>query len=64
MVEAFKIYHIERHANQVEMSNARITFTDIVDKILDTYNTNEGWDVKKIMLEYVNRIVAILPIIY
>jgi hypothetical protein len=35
-----------------------------VNRVLDTYNTNEGWVVKKMRLEYVNRIVAILPIIY
>jgi hypothetical protein len=46
------------------MSNARITLVDITDRILDTYNTNERWVVKKKKLEYVDRIVAILPIIY
>ncbi len=30
----------------------------------DTYNTNEGWVVKKMRSKYVNRIVVILPIIY
>jgi hypothetical protein len=46
------------------MSNAKVTLVDIADKVPNTYNTNEGWVVKKMRLEYVNRIVAILPIIY
>ncbi len=46
------------------MSNAKIALSDIVDRILDTYNTNEGWVVKKMRSKYVNRIVAILPITY
>jgi hypothetical protein len=47
-----------------EMSNARVPLVDIVDKVLNTYNANERWVVKKMKLEYVNRIVVILPIIY
>jgi GTP-sensing pleiotropic transcriptional regulator CodY len=46
------------------MSYARVAMVDIGDKVLETYNTNEGWVVKKMKLKYVNRIVAILPIIY
>ncbi len=46
------------------MSNVRITLVDIADRVHDTYNTNEGWVVKKMRSEYVNIIVAILPIIY
>jgi hypothetical protein len=46
------------------MSNAKVALVDIIDKVPNTYNTNEGWVVKKMRLEYVNRIVAILPIIY
>jgi hypothetical protein len=46
------------------MSNARLALTNIVNKIPNTYNTNERRVVKKMRLEYVNRIVAILPIIY
>jgi hypothetical protein len=38
--------------------------TNIVDKVPDRYNTNEGWVVKKMKPKYVNRIAAILPIIY
>jgi hypothetical protein len=29
------------------MSNAKVTLVNIADTILDTYNTNEGWVVKK-----------------
>jgi hypothetical protein len=37
---------------------------DIIDKVPDTYNTNEGWVVKKMKSKYANKIVAILLIIY
>jgi hypothetical protein len=43
------------------MSNAIIA---LANKVLVTYNTDQGWVVKKMKLEYVNRIVAILLIIY
>jgi hypothetical protein len=46
------------------MSNARVVLTYIVDRVPNTYNTNEGWVVKKMKPEYVNRIVTILPFIY
>jgi hypothetical protein len=46
------------------MSNAKVTLIDIADKVLDIYNTNEGWVVKKMRSKYANKIVAILPIIY
>jgi hypothetical protein len=46
------------------MSNAIITLEEIANRVPNTYNTNEGWVVKKMRLEYVNRIVTILPIIY
>jgi hypothetical protein len=46
------------------MLNAKITLIDIANKVPYTYNTNEGWVVKKMRSEYANRIVAILPIIY
>jgi hypothetical protein len=46
------------------MSYARVALTNIVNKVPDTYNTNERWVVKKMKPKYVNRIVAILPIIY
>ncbi len=46
------------------MSNAKVVLTYIVDRVPNTYNTNEGWVVKKMKPEYVNRIVTILPFIY
>jgi hypothetical protein len=46
------------------MSYARVALTNMANKVLDTYNTNERWVVKKMKPQYVNRIVAILPIIY
>jgi hypothetical protein len=46
------------------MSNPRVALANITNKIPDTYNTNEGWIIKKMRLEYANRIAAILPIIY
>jgi hypothetical protein len=47
VVEGFKICHIgETKTNQVEMSNARVALINIVDKVPNTYNTNEGWVVK------------------
>jgi hypothetical protein len=46
------------------MLNVRVALADITNKVLDTYNTNERWVVKKMRSKYANRIVAILPIIY
>jgi hypothetical protein len=46
------------------MTNARITLANIVDRVHDTYNTNERWVVKKMRSKYANRIATILPIIY
>jgi hypothetical protein len=46
------------------MFNARVTLVDTINRALYTYNTNEGWVVKKMKLEYANRIATILPIIY
>jgi hypothetical protein len=46
------------------MSNARVALVEIVNRVLDAYNTNEGWVVKKKRSKYVNRIDAILLIIY
>jgi predicted nucleotidyltransferase len=46
------------------MLDAKVALVNITDKVPNTYNTNEGWVAKKMKLEYVNRIVAILPIIY
>jgi hypothetical protein len=65
LAEVFKIFYTRKiEANQAEMSNARITLANIVDRVPDTYNTNEGWVVKKMRSKYVNRIATILPIIY
>jgi hypothetical protein len=46
------------------MSNSRVTLVDITDRVPNIYDTNEGWVVKKMSLEYVNIIIDILPIIY
>jgi hypothetical protein len=46
------------------MSNAKVALANIADRVPNTYNTNERWDVKKMKLEYANIIVIILPIIY
>jgi hypothetical protein len=46
------------------MSNARIALANITHAILDNYNIDEGWVVKKTRLKYVNRITIIFPIIY
>jgi len=46
------------------MSDARIAFVEIANKVLDTYNTNKRLVVKKMKSKYANRIVAILQIIY
>jgi hypothetical protein len=65
LAKVFRICHIgEAKANQANMFNARIALAEIIDKVLDTYNINEGWVVKKMRLEYANKIVAILLIIY
>ncbi len=65
LVEVFRIYHtIEMEVDQVEMSDVRITLADITNRVLNTYNTNERWVVKKMRSKYVNRIFSILLIIY
>jgi hypothetical protein len=46
------------------MSNAKVTLADKVDKVPNSYNIDEGWVLKKMKLEVVNKIVAILPTIY
>ncbi len=46
------------------MSDAKVALVDIANRILNTYNTNEGWVVKKMRSKYANKIAAILPIIY
>ncbi len=65
LAKIFKICHtIKRKANRAEMSDARVALTNIVDKVLDIYNTNEGWVVNNMRSKYVNKIATILPIIY
>jgi len=65
LAEVFKFFHIGKtEVDQAEMSDARVALANIADLVLNTYNTNEGWVVKKMKSEYSNRIVAILPIIY
>jgi hypothetical protein len=64
LVEVFKIYHTgEIKANQVEMLNDRVTLADIANKVLNIYNTNEGWVVKKMRSEYATRIGYLQPIV-
>jgi hypothetical protein len=56
LVEVFKIYHTcEIEANWAKMSNVRIVLANIANKVLDIYNTNEGWVIKKMKPEYVYR---------
>jgi hypothetical protein len=48
LVEVFKIYHIGKiEVDQAKMFDARVTLADITNKVLDIYNNNEGWVVKK-----------------
>ncbi len=51
-------------ANKVKALYAKVALVNITNKVLNIYNTNERWAVKKMKLEYVIRIVAILPIIH
>jgi len=46
------------------MSDARVALVNIVYRVPNTYNTNEGWVVKKMRLEHANKIATILLIIY
>jgi hypothetical protein len=46
------------------MFDARVALVNIANKVLDTYNTNEGWVVKKMRSKYLNKIAAIMLIIY
>jgi hypothetical protein len=60
-----RIYHIrETEANQEEMSDAKIALVEIANRNPYTYNTNEGWVVKKMRSKCAKRIAPILPIIY
>ncbi len=65
LAKVFKIYHIgETKVDQAKMLDAKVALVDIANKVLDIYNTNERWVVKKMKPKYVNKIAAILPIIY
>jgi hypothetical protein len=46
------------------MLNVKVTLTYTIDKVMDIYNTNEGWVVNNMRLKYVNKIATIFPIIY
>jgi hypothetical protein len=46
------------------MSNVIVALVDIVERVPNIYNTDERCVVEKMILEYVNKIVAIFPIIY
>ncbi len=43
------------------MSNTIVVLADIADRVLDIYNTNERWVVKKMKPKYVNRFAVNLP---
>jgi hypothetical protein len=65
LVEVLKNFHTrETEIDQAKISNAiaRLAYTS--NRVPNIYNTNEGWVVKKMRLEYANRIVVILLIIY
>jgi Holliday junction resolvase RusA-like endonuclease len=46
------------------MLDVSATLIDIIDRVPYTYNTNEGWVVKKMKPKHVNRIATNFPIIY
>ncbi len=65
LAKVLKFCHIDEiEVDYAKMSNAKVAFVDISNKVPNSYNTNEGWVVKKMKSEYVNRIVTIFPIIY
>ncbi len=48
LAKVFKICHkIDIETNQAKMFDVRVALTDIANKVLDIYNTNEGWVSKK-----------------
>jgi hypothetical protein len=48
LVEFLKKFHTRKtEVDRVEMLDARVALANIVDRIPDTYNTNERWVVKK-----------------
>ncbi len=65
LVEVLRICHTRKtKADQAKMFNAIIALENITNRVLDNYNTIEGWVVKKMKSKYANRIVAILSINY
>jgi hypothetical protein len=46
------------------MLDAKVVLANITNRVPNTYNTNEGWVVKKMKPKHVNRIDVILLIIY
>jgi hypothetical protein len=47
LVEVLKNFHTrEINANHAQMSDAKITLLDIVDRVPNIYNTNERWVIK------------------
>jgi len=46
------------------MSDVKVALAKVTDRVLDIYNNNERWVVKKMRSRYANRFAAILPIIY
>ncbi len=48
LAKVLKIFHIKKtKVDQAEMLHAKITLAYRVDGVLDTYNMNEGWVMKK-----------------
>jgi hypothetical protein len=51
LVEVSKIYQTRKtKTDQVEMLDAIVALANIANRVPDTYNTNEGWVVKKMEL--------------
>jgi hypothetical protein len=46
------------------MFDGKVALANIINRVPNIHNTNEGWVVKKMKLEYANRIVSILSITY
>jgi hypothetical protein len=52
LVEVFLICHTGKiEIDQAKMLDVRVALVDITNRILNTYNTNEGWVVKKMRSE-------------
>jgi hypothetical protein len=41
------------------MFNVKVALVDIANRVLDIYNTNEGWVVKKMRSKYVVRQLSV-----